>query len=165
MCMVFGWCVQFQLVALCRLFPSLQAERECTAGDGWFNLPATPITPELRSDLKVLRMRSAIDPQRHYKKADSRELPKFFQVQNYSLDSTSLLVWPARPNFPFGRNAMLGLAGQTSSPCIIITSLPCPLTLLPTYVGWSCGWWSFGLLLWQNTKEATPKYLCGGAHG
>ena len=59
----FWWCVQFQLVATCHLFPSLQAERELTAGDGWFNLPATPITSELRNDLKVLRMRSAIDPQ------------------------------------------------------------------------------------------------------
>ena len=130
MCLVFGWCVQFQLVTTCRLFPSLQAERERTAGDGWFNLPATPITSELRSDLKVLRMRSAIDPQRHYKKADSRELPKFFQVQKYGLDSTSLLVWPARPNFPFGRNVKFGLADQTTSLCIII-SLHRPLTLPP----------------------------------
>lgn len=64
--------------------PTLQAAKEHTAGDAWFNLPATQITPELRNDLKVLRMRGAIDPQRHYKKADSKELPKYFQVRNRS---------------------------------------------------------------------------------
>ena len=84
----FWWCVQFQLVATCYLFPSLQAERELTAGDAWFNLPATPITPELRNDLKVLRMRSAIDPQRHYKKADCTSSFRYKTV----VDSTSLLV-------------------------------------------------------------------------
>ena len=84
----FWWCVQFQLVVTCHLFPSLQAERECTAGDEWFNLPATPITSELRNDLKVLRMRSAIDPQRHYKKADCTGSFRYKSV----VDSTSLLV-------------------------------------------------------------------------
>ncbi len=128
-CLAFGLVCSISTGSDVASLSSLQAERERTAGDGWFNLPATPITPELRSDLKVLRMRSAIDPQRHYKKADSKELPKFFQVQNYSLDSTSLLVWPARPNFPLeaaslSRNAKFGLAVQTSSPCIITSPSP-----------------------------------------
>ena len=128
-CLAFGLVCSISTGSDVSSLSSLQAERERTAGDGWFNLPVTPITPELRSDLKVLRMRSAIDPQRHYKKADSKELPKFFQVQNYSLDSTSLLVWPARPNFPLeaallSRNAKFGLAVQTSSPCIITSPSP-----------------------------------------
>ena len=117
-------------------FPFLQAEREHTAGNAWFNLPATPITPELHNDLKVLRMRGAIDPQRHYKKADSKELPKFFQVPNMNLDPSSLYI--LTPHCP-------------------------PLAL--SCLGRSCGGWSFRLLFWEDTKEAAPKHHCGGAHG
>lgn len=54
--------------------------REETAGPKWFNLPATPMTPELKQDLKIMKMRNVLDPKRHYKKADSKELPKYFQV-------------------------------------------------------------------------------------
>ena len=93
---VFVWACLMSLVGVvvCHLNSILQAARERTAGDAWFNLPATPITPELHNDLKVLRMRGAIDPQRHYKKADSKELPKYFQVPNENLISSSLHPHP-----------------------------------------------------------------------
>jgi hypothetical protein len=55
-------------------------EKEKSAGSGWFHLPATPLTPELRNDLKLLKMRGAIDPKQHYKRNDSKELSKYFQV-------------------------------------------------------------------------------------
>ena len=135
---VFWWCVQFQLVVTCHLFLSLQAERECTAGDEWFNLPATPITSELRNDLKVLRIRSAIDPQRHYKKADCTSSFRYKTV----VDSTSLLVWPARPSFLFWVHGDKSRCKVGSSrPDYLsmhhhLTTQP-PLTLPPTYVGWS----------------------------
>ncbi|KAL2233349.1 rRNA-processing protein fcf2 [Sesamum indicum] len=53
-----------------------------TAGKNWFDMPAQTITPELKKDLQLLKLRSAVDPKRHYKKGDSRSktLPKYFQV-------------------------------------------------------------------------------------
>ncbi|KAI0200697.1 Fcf2-domain-containing protein [Astrocystis sublimbata] len=50
------------------------------AGAQWFNLPATDLTPELRRDLQLLRMRDVLDPKRHYKKDNSRGIPDFSQV-------------------------------------------------------------------------------------
>ncbi|KAK9165844.1 hypothetical protein Scep_001035 [Stephania cephalantha] len=53
-----------------------------TAGASWFDMPAQTITPELKNDLQILKLRSVIDPKRHYKKGDlkSKTLPKYFQV-------------------------------------------------------------------------------------
>ncbi|KAL3624631.1 hypothetical protein CASFOL_031299 [Castilleja foliolosa] len=53
-----------------------------TAGKKWFDMPAPTLTPELKKDLQLLKLRSAIDPKRHYKKGDSKSkrLPKYFQV-------------------------------------------------------------------------------------
>lgn len=53
-----------------------------TAGKSWFEMPAQTITPELEKDLRLLKLRGAIDPKRHYKKGDSKSksLPKYFQV-------------------------------------------------------------------------------------
>ncbi|KAI9221329.1 Fcf2 pre-rRNA processing-domain-containing protein [Blastocladiella britannica] len=51
-----------------------------TAGDKWFNLPATEITPEIRNDLIVLKNRDVLDSKRHYKRDRSTALPKFFHV-------------------------------------------------------------------------------------
>lgn len=40
------------------------------------------VTPELKRDLQLLRMRSVLDPKRHYKKDNSRksEIPEFSQI-------------------------------------------------------------------------------------
>jgi len=58
----------------------LQEVKEKTTGDGWFNMKAPELTPELRADLKVIKMRGAMDPKRFYKKSDREGLPKYFQV-------------------------------------------------------------------------------------
>lgn len=63
---------------------SWRAEREKTTGDGWFNMKAPELTEELRNDLKALKMRSAMDPKRFYKKNDREGFPKYFQVRNES---------------------------------------------------------------------------------
>ncbi|XP_066499847.1 deoxynucleotidyltransferase terminal-interacting protein 2 [Hoplias malabaricus] len=55
-------------------------ERAKTTGDGWFNMKAPELTEELRNDLKALKMRSAMDPKRFYKKNDREGFPKYFQV-------------------------------------------------------------------------------------
>ncbi|XP_052460621.1 deoxynucleotidyltransferase terminal-interacting protein 2 [Carassius gibelio] len=57
-----------------------KAEREKTTGDGWFNMRAPELTEELKNDLKALKMRSAMDPKRFYKKNDREGFPKYFQV-------------------------------------------------------------------------------------
>lgn len=52
-----------------------------TAGSDWFDLPKTELTMELGRDLKLLRMRSVLDPKRHYKKENGNSgLPEFSQV-------------------------------------------------------------------------------------
>ncbi|KAG9459733.1 hypothetical protein H6P81_004241 [Aristolochia fimbriata] len=58
----------------------LRKQVKDTSGKGWFNMPAATITPEIKKDLQILKLRSVIDPKRHYKKGDSKTLPKYFQV-------------------------------------------------------------------------------------
>ncbi|XVF49000.1 hypothetical protein PTKIN_Ptkin03bG0233600 [Pterospermum kingtungense] len=52
-----------------------------TAGSAWFDMPAPTLTPELKKDLQLLKLRGAIDPKRHYKKdSKSKAVSKYFQV-------------------------------------------------------------------------------------
>ncbi|RDX87358.1 fcf2, partial [Mucuna pruriens] len=53
-----------------------------------FNMPAQTITPELQKDLKLLKLRAALDPKRHYKKGDSKSktLPKYFQANHLEFE-------------------------------------------------------------------------------
>lgn len=55
-------------------------ERAKTSGAGWFNMRAPEMTEEVKQNLEVLQMRSAIDKNRVYKKNDMRVLPKYFQM-------------------------------------------------------------------------------------
>ncbi|XP_077440689.1 deoxynucleotidyltransferase terminal-interacting protein 2 isoform X2 [Vanacampus margaritifer] len=57
-----------------------RVEREKTTGDAWFNMKAPELTKELTNDLKLLKMRSSLDPKRFYKKNDRDGFPKYFQV-------------------------------------------------------------------------------------
>lgn len=67
-------CMDQQLISI--------KEKKATAGSDWFNLPKTVVTPELKRDLQLLRMRSVLDPKRHYKKDNSKksEIPEFSQI-------------------------------------------------------------------------------------
>ncbi|XP_053548209.1 deoxynucleotidyltransferase terminal-interacting protein 2 [Bombina bombina] len=55
-------------------------EKAKTTGQGWFDMKAPEMTDELKNDLKALKMRSAVDPKRFYKKNDRDGFPKYFQV-------------------------------------------------------------------------------------
>ncbi|KAJ4721895.1 rRNA-processing protein fcf2 [Melia azedarach] len=68
----------------------LKKQVKDTAGTKWFDMPAATITPELKKDLQLLKLRSVIDPKRHYKKGDakSKSLPKYFQVGTVVESST-----------------------------------------------------------------------------
>ncbi|KAI1457168.1 Fcf2-domain-containing protein [Annulohypoxylon moriforme] len=51
------------------------------AGSSWFNLPRTDLTPELKKDLQLLRMRDVLDTKRFYRKDSLRSLvPEFSSV-------------------------------------------------------------------------------------
>ena len=44
-------------------------------------MPKTELTPELRRDLQLLKMRNVLDPKRHYKKESSKnDVPAYSQV-------------------------------------------------------------------------------------
>lgn len=44
-------------------------------------MPRTNLTPELKRDLQLLRMRDVLDPKRHYKKENRKQLvPEYSQV-------------------------------------------------------------------------------------
>eukprot|EP00041_Stephanoeca_diplocostata_P014948 m.282729 g.282729 ORF g.282729 m.282729 type:complete len:243 (-) comp19863_c0_seq1:257-985(-) len=66
------------------------------AGKGWFNLPATQITPEVETTLKLLKLRHVFDSKVFMKKDKRKVLPKYFQIGKvvdgaadyYSKDST-----------------------------------------------------------------------------
>ncbi|OWR49199.1 deoxynucleotidyltransferase terminal-interacting protein 2 [Danaus plexippus plexippus] len=55
-------------------------ERQNTKGPAWFNMRAPEVSEDLKNDLQVLKMRSALDPKHFYKKNDMEVLPKYFQV-------------------------------------------------------------------------------------
>ncbi|KAI1924579.1 dTDP-fucopyranose mutase [Ophidiomyces ophidiicola] len=58
-----------------------KAKDKPTSGPDWFDLPKTVITPELKRDLQILRMRNVLDPKRHYKKENGKaKLPEYSQV-------------------------------------------------------------------------------------
>ncbi|KAH8292791.1 hypothetical protein KR054_006455 [Drosophila jambulina] len=64
-----------------RLQPVLnKLERKKTLGAGWFNLPATEINEEIGNELKIIQMRSVLNPKQFYKKNDLKILPKYFQI-------------------------------------------------------------------------------------
>ncbi|CAG8543208.1 19793_t:CDS:2 [Dentiscutata erythropus] len=57
-----------------------QKLREATAGPGWFDMPKPELTPEIKRDLQIIKMRNVLDPKRFYKKDNSKSLPKYFQI-------------------------------------------------------------------------------------
>ncbi|KAG4301173.1 hypothetical protein PCANB_002425 [Pneumocystis canis] len=55
-------------------------EKEKTAGKDWFYMHKPELTQSLKTELKILKMRNVLDPKRHYKKDNNKELPKYFQI-------------------------------------------------------------------------------------
>lgn len=60
-----------------------------TAGPDWFDMPAPEMTQELRDDLKLLSLRSALDPSRHYKRNDRSMASRFLQVGEFVSDPSA----------------------------------------------------------------------------
>jgi len=58
-----------------------QSARSKNAGENWFNMAAPDLTPSLKQDLKLLRMRNMLDPAHHYKTSDmNKQFPRHFHV-------------------------------------------------------------------------------------
>ncbi|KAK4969913.1 dTDP-fucopyranose mutase [Elasticomyces elasticus] len=56
-------------------------KKKATTGSDWFDLPRTDLTPGLKRDLQLLKMRNVLDPHRHYKKESGKmKAPEFSQV-------------------------------------------------------------------------------------
>ncbi|KAF2159820.1 hypothetical protein M409DRAFT_70725 [Zasmidium cellare ATCC 36951] len=56
-------------------------KKKATAGTQWFDLPKTNLTPELKRDLLLLKMRNVLDPHRHYRKDGGKmQAPEYSQV-------------------------------------------------------------------------------------
>ncbi|KAF2715957.1 Fcf2-domain-containing protein [Polychaeton citri CBS 116435] len=56
-------------------------KKKASAGKNWFNMPKTDLTPELKRDLQLLKMRNVLDPHRHYKKDGGKmKAPEYSQV-------------------------------------------------------------------------------------
>ncbi|KAJ4840723.1 hypothetical protein Tsubulata_044245 [Turnera subulata] len=65
-----------------KLSKILRKQVKDSTGKNWFDMLAPTMTPELKKELQLLKLRGAMDPKRHYKRADSKskQLPKYFQV-------------------------------------------------------------------------------------
>ncbi len=66
---------------------ALRQAASADSGPGWFNLAAPAITPDLKRDLRLLRLRGAFDPKRFYKSADTGRLPEHFAVRRANADA------------------------------------------------------------------------------
>eukprot|EP00056_Hartaetosiga_gracilis_P022668 m.32160 g.32160 ORF g.32160 m.32160 type:complete len:176 (+) comp9766_c0_seq1:70-597(+) len=64
-------------------------------GKNWFNMTAPQMTEELKNDLKILKMKGALDAKRHYKRDDASGLPKYFHVGTLESNSASFYSDPS----------------------------------------------------------------------
>jgi len=90
-----------------------RVEREKTAGNSWFSLPATELDDQRRRDLELVQMRDALDPKQHYKRPDREVLPKYFQV---TFQIPLINHHQSEPRTPLSRLAKLWSPRPTSTP-------------------------------------------------
>ena len=58
---------------------SSTTQKKKPANDKWWELPEQEITPEVRRELEIIKMRNYLNPKRFYKANDSKRLPSRFQ--------------------------------------------------------------------------------------
>jgi hypothetical protein len=58
---------------------SATAQKNKPTNDKWWELPEQEITPEVRRELEIIKMRNFLNPKRFYKANDSKRLPSRFQ--------------------------------------------------------------------------------------
>ena len=57
-----------------------KASAKDTTGQKWYGMPATKITPEIETTLKLMKLRHVFNPKHFMKKDKSKGLPKYFQI-------------------------------------------------------------------------------------
>ncbi|XP_017073667.1 uncharacterized protein LOC108109613 [Drosophila eugracilis] len=57
-----------------------KAKSSKTKGGDWAYFPASEVTEGMRNELKIIQMRSVLNPKQFYKKNDRKCLPTFFQI-------------------------------------------------------------------------------------
>ncbi|BGP27948.1 deoxynucleotidyltransferase [Rhodotorula toruloides] len=77
-----------------------KANQPRTAGKQWFDLPATPMTPELKRELDALRLSNSLDPKKFLRQGAKKDkVGEFFQIGHVIAPSTraTTLSTPAIP--------------------------------------------------------------------
>eukprot|EP00039_Didymoeca_costata_P012380 m.178102 g.178102 ORF g.178102 m.178102 type:complete len:235 (-) comp15465_c0_seq1:2054-2758(-) len=57
-----------------------ERKKNDNAGKKWFGMPATKITPEIETQLRLTKMRHVLDPKHFMKRDKNKSLPKYFQI-------------------------------------------------------------------------------------
>ena len=57
---------------------SATSQKNKPTNDKWWELPEQEITPEVRRELEIIKMRNFLNPKRFYKANDSKRLPSRF---------------------------------------------------------------------------------------
>lgn len=70
---------------------SKNKKESTTAGPAWFDMPKGDLNdPKIKDDMKLLSLRSALDPKQHYKKGDcGSNGSKYFQLGTIIADHSS----------------------------------------------------------------------------
>ena len=63
-------------------------DREKTAGKKWGEMPKVELTEELKADLRAIKLRNFIYPNRFYKANDTNKLPTYFQIGTIVTDKS-----------------------------------------------------------------------------
>ncbi|MFU8781398.1 MAG: prenyltransferase/squalene oxidase repeat-containing protein, partial [Kiritimatiellia bacterium] len=66
-----------------------------------YSIPTKEITPEVKMDLKILKLRNALDPKRFYKTNDESKLPERFEFGTVVEKAIRFLVSAQEPNGHF----------------------------------------------------------------
>ncbi len=101
---------------------------ECGTRRGWFDLPATQITDEVKRDLRLLHLRAALDPKRFYKGFDQSKFPKYFQLGTV-VEGAADFYAGAPPAWlpPWLRPAYVHAAAGRLCVIVLLTLLDCVL--------------------------------------
>eukprot|EP00350_Pseudokeronopsis_sp_OXSARD2_P005673 CAMPEP_0170558290 /NCGR_PEP_ID=MMETSP0211-20121228/34226_1 /TAXON_ID=311385 /ORGANISM="Pseudokeronopsis sp., Strain OXSARD2" /LENGTH=139 /DNA_ID=CAMNT_0010870099 /DNA_START=40 /DNA_END=459 /DNA_ORIENTATION=+ len=67
-------------------------EKELTAGKQWGSMKKVELTEEVKRDLKTLKLRNFIYPNKFYKSNDSSKLPQYFQIGTIVSDKSDFKV-------------------------------------------------------------------------
>ena len=56
-------------------------------------MKAPEMTDELKNELQVIQLRSALDPKHFYKRSEMKSLPKYFEVRLSDFNYFQIINW------------------------------------------------------------------------